>query len=304
MPGAHAGEPTSMVELLRGAGASAVFLGLVTALFAATWVAYNVLALAGRRPRSAEQARRGETRFLPLYVREYWDWVISPVTRVLIALRVRPNHITALSLVVAAGAGVAFARGFHGLGGWLYILCGTLDIFDGKVARANGTETRAGAFIDSTLDRYTEILVLGGLAWHFTAGPLHWAAMAAMAGSLMVSYTRARGEALGYSSREGGMQRAERIVYIGLAGVFGKIASALVGNPAWADRLIGASLLLLAVSTNISAIQRFRDIVRALALPDGQERPLPVLGPRTSIVARGRAALEALREGAEARPRQ
>lgn len=292
-----------MGGLLREGGASVVVFLVVTALFAATWIAYNLLALAGRRPRSPEQAKRGETVFLPLYVREYWDWVISPVSRVLIALRVSPNHITASSLVIAAGAGVAFARGYHGLGGWLYVLCGTLDIFDGKVARANGTSSKAGAFIDSTLDRYTEILVLGGLAWHFTAGPLHWAAMAAMAGSLMVSYTRARGEALGYSSREGGMQRAERIVYIGLAGVFGKILEAAVGAPGWSDRLLGASLVLLAFSTNYSAIQRFRDVVRALESREEQERTVPALRPRMTMAQRGRAAIDALRDGSSPTPR-
>ena len=255
-----------------GIGASVFTLLLVCGLFLLLLLAYLGLGLVGRRPRSAEMAARGETVLLPLFVREYWDWVISPVTALLIRLKVNPNLITWASFFVAAGAGVALAYGYFGLGGWLYIFAGTCDMFDGKVARATGSASKTGAFIDSTLDRYTEIFVMSGLAYFFKDSLVLWAALGGLAGSLMVSYTRARGEGLGYSYREGGMQRAERIVYLGLAGVFGKVAEALVPPRKWSVSFMAFGVILVAVSSNITALQRFFGIVRALKARDENEK--------------------------------
>jgi CDP-diacylglycerol--glycerol-3-phosphate 3-phosphatidyltransferase len=252
-----------------GLGVSVFTLLLICGIFFVALVAYCFLALIGKRPRSAEIQARGETVFLPFFVRDYWDWVISPVTRFLIKIQINPNVITWCSFAVAAGAGLAFGVGYFGLGGWLYILSGTLDMFDGKVARATGQATKAGAFIDSVLDRYTEIFVLSGLAYHFRQSAMLGASLAAIAGSLMVSYTRARGEGLGYSYREGGMQRAERIVYLGLSGVLGKVADAAWPSRQWDVLFISFALTLLAFSTNFTAIQRFFGIVRALREADG-----------------------------------
>ncbi len=247
-----------------GLGASVFTLLVVCGLFFSFFLAYVALAVAGKRPRSKEMAERGETVFLPLFFRDYWDWVISPVTRVLIRLRVNPNGITWTSFFIAAGAGAALAVGYFGLGGWLYILAGTCDIFDGRVARATDSASKTGAFVDSTLDRYTEIFVLAGLAFFFKDTLVLWAALAALAGSLMVSYTRARGEGLGYSYREGGMQRAERIFYIAIAGIFGKLAEALFPSRKWSVSFMAFAVLLLAVTSNITALQRFFAIRRAL----------------------------------------
>jgi len=258
--------PSGDFERVRilGFGGSVFVLLLVCGVFLTAFVVYNLLALAGRRPRSPEQAARGDTVFLPLYVREYWDWVVSPAVRLLVSVRASPDAVSFASLAVSVPAAVAFAQGWFGLGGWLYILAGTFDMLDGKVARATGRGSLAGAFLDSTLDRYTEILVLAGLAWHFSGTPVLWAALAALAGSLMVSYARARGEGLGYSSREGGMQRAERIVYLGLGGVFGKVWDALADRSVGATVLISAALVLIAITSNVSAVQRIVDVYRVL----------------------------------------
>lgn len=260
-----------------GVGASVFTLLVVSGVFFVALLVYLALAATGRRPRSQEMADRGHTVFLPLFVRDYWDWVIGPVSRRLIRSRLHPDVITWLSLAVSFGAGAAFAVGYFGLGGWLYILAGTCDMFDGKMARANGLSSRAGAFLDSTLDRYTEIAVLGGLAYHFAPAFPTWLAFAAMAGSLMVSYTRARGEGLGYSCREGGMQRAERIVYLGLAGVFGKVAEALWPGVPWSERLMIFALALLAVSSNATALRRLRVIRRELRKQDADGHDAVIL---------------------------
>ena len=261
----------------HGLGAAAVVFLAVCALFGTALAAFMGLTLAGRRPRSAEMAQRGETLLLPLILRDYWDWVITPVTRRLVAWRVDPDAITWTSALVAAVAGVAYGTGWFGLGGWLYIFTGTLDMFDGKVARATGRVTRAGAFVDSTLDRYTELFVLGGLAAYFRDSALHWAAVAAMAGSLMVSYTRARGEGLGVSCREGGMQRAERIVSLGLAGVLGKLAEAFFPTSHASERLVAGAVVLVAFSSNVTALQRFASIRRALRSQELAEHDASVL---------------------------
>lgn len=249
---------------LVGPVASVVVLVAVSGVFLSLFLLYNVLALVGRRPRSAEQVARGGTVYLPVYVREFWDWVVGPVVRLLVRRGVNPDAITFTSVVLAAGAAVAFAFGHFGLGGWLYILGGTCDMLDGKVARATRRSSRAGAFIDSTLDRYTEIFVLVGLAWYFRGSPVLLAALLALGGSLMVSYARARGEGLGHSCREGGMQRAERVVYLGVGAVLGRVFEAWYPGSDASRLLVSAALVLIAVSSNVTAVQRMVLIVRAL----------------------------------------
>ncbi len=232
-----------------GLGASVFTLLVVCGLFFVGLVYYIALTLLGRQPRSPEMKARGETVFLPLWAREYWDWTIGPATRLLIRLHASPDAISWASLAFSAAAGAAFAVRYFGL-------------FDGKVARATGRSSKAGAFLDSVLDRYTEMFVLAGLADAFRDSPVLWAAIAALGGSLMVSYTRARGEGLGYSCREGGMQRAERIVYISLSGIFGKVAEAIWDGHAWSISFMAFTVTLLAISANYTAFQRFIAIQR------------------------------------------
>lgn len=263
-----------------GLGASVIALIVFTGAFFSGFLLYCVQTALGRQQRSQEMKDRGETVFLPLFVREYWDWAIGPMTRLLIRSRVNPNIISSVSLALSAGAGAAFAVGYFGLGGWLYIGCGTCDMFDGKVARATQQSTKAGAFLDSVFDRYSEMFVLSGLAFYFRESPVLWAAILALGGSLMVSYTRARGEGLGFSCREGGMQRAERVVYLGLSGIFGKVAEALVPTRQWSVTLVALAVVLIAVSANYTAIQRFFAIFNHLRGIDGPSRATPLWKPR------------------------
>jgi len=234
----------------------------------------------GRRRLDDDVRSRGATLLLPSFLRDYWDWVTGPVVRALVRWRVSPDLITWCSLVIAGCASVSLARGSLGLGGGLYLLAGAMDLFDGRVARATGRATRAGAFIDSTIDRYAEILVLSGLAWWLRGSPLLWAALAGLSGSLMVSYTRARGEGLGFVVREGGLQRAERVVSLGGACVAAELW------PLWRDPavipdaprvLVGAGLVVLAVGSHVTAIQRARRVVQVLRARDAAESSAEVL---------------------------
>ena len=142
-------------------------------------------------------------------------------------------------------AALLLGLGWLSLGGWVFLAAGSLDFVDGRVARATGRASRAGAFLDSTLDRVGELLVFGGLAVTFRDSPALLAALAAAGASLLVSYARARGEALGAgeAAKVGGMQRPERVVVTGVACALSPLADAAFGAgpaaPRWGARWPG-----------------------------------------------------------------
>ena len=143
--------------------------------------------------------------------------------RSLARTRVSPNALTAagVSLCVAAGIAVFFEYRnellYFWLGAVLFVVGSVLDILDGALARQSGKQTPFGAFIDSTTDRISEGFVLGALALVLTRDGDELGvglAVAAVAGSFLVSYTRARAEALGLRGDVGIGSRAERVVVI------------------------------------------------------------------------------------------
>ncbi|MFT3915276.1 MAG: CDP-alcohol phosphatidyltransferase family protein [Anaeromyxobacteraceae bacterium] len=203
--------------------------------------------------------------FLSKFFQEWWIRLFTPVERACLALRITPDAITLASTAFTALAGALLASGRLSLGGWIFLLASSLDFIDGRVARASGQASRAGAFLDSTLDRVGELCVLGGLAIAFRDGPVLLACLAAAGASLLVSYARARGEALGAgdAARVGGMQRPERVVLCGVACALSPLAAAWAGPGA--DRtLVAAALTLLAALTAGTAIRRTWSIYAAL----------------------------------------
>jgi soluble lytic murein transglycosylase len=168
----------------------------------------------------------------------------DPVGRVLFRLRLRPNHLTMCGLLVSASAGAAFVFGHVRLAGVLLILAGLFDLFDGSLARASGQATTFGAFLDSVIDRYSDILVMLGIVVLYARMPHARGAliaMAGLAGSVMVSYTKARAESIGVTCDVGMMERPERLICL--------IAGALLG-------LMEPALWVLAVLANLTALQR------------------------------------------------
>jgi CDP-diacylglycerol--glycerol-3-phosphate 3-phosphatidyltransferase len=148
-------------------------------------------------------------------------WVVTPVERAALALGLGPDFFNFAGLFFGMASGVAIALGHLELGGWAIALGGIADIMDGRIARALGLASDYGKFIDATLDRFVEVFVFLGFVVHlrdFRYGPL--AAAAAITGSLLVSYARARGESVGVLCREGLMQRAERLVLTCLVCLF------------------------------------------------------------------------------------
>ncbi|HYT29760.1 MAG TPA: CDP-alcohol phosphatidyltransferase family protein [Actinomycetota bacterium] len=127
----------------------------------------------------------------------------------------RPWQLTVLSLVANAVIGWLIVTGRFFLPGLLLIVAGLFDIFDGGLARLRGEASRSGAFLDSVIDRASDVILFGCLFWALS-GQGHRAAAAfaltAMIASLMVSYIRAQAEAEGLSLTEGMVQRLERYV--------------------------------------------------------------------------------------------
>ena len=126
--------------------------------------------------------------------------VLIPIVRVIARLGLTPNMLTVIGLLLSALVAVVLARGSLALGGVLLLLAASFDALDGTLARLTGRQSRFGAFFDSPLDRYSEAIFYGGLLFHFLQQEAQAEALlvyAAIIGSLMVSYARARAEGLG-----------------------------------------------------------------------------------------------------------
>ena len=247
-------------------------VGLVSFLLA-TLVAYAVRCALFGRERNPDVEKRGRT-ILAKFFQEWWIWLYGPVERLCLRAGISPDAITIVSTLVTAMAAVLLGFGWLSVGGWVYLFGASLDFIDGRVARATGRTSRAGAFLDSSLDRVGELLIFSGLAVNFRASPVLFAALAAAGTSLLVSYARARGEALGAGdvAKVGGMQRPERIVVSGVACALSPLALAAWG--AGADRaLVGSALATLAVLTTLTATRRTWAIYRALRAAE----PVPVV---------------------------
>src|SRR5690606_4686706 len=187
--------------------------------------------------------------------------------------RIHPNIVTTVGFLVTISAGIAFFLGHVRVGGALVLLGGFIDIIDGQVARATGLASVFGSFYDSTLDRISEIVVFLCLISLYSGGHpdfcypcMVFTVAHAMAGSLMVSYTRARAESLGLDCNVGLMQRLERVVLIG--------GSSLIFGGSFEGAVLTWVLILMAVLTNFTAFQRILWVYRhTAAAAVGRPRP-------------------------------
>ncbi|MDQ6887301.1 MAG: CDP-alcohol phosphatidyltransferase family protein [Gemmatimonadota bacterium] len=237
-----------------------VALALVGALF----LSMPVFALVGRgRPRDADVARRPTTALLGFWVRDWLMWVIGPLERAFVSARVSPDLLNLLGALFGGAAGVAYSVGRLSLAGWLILLGGAADVFDGRVARARGIASERGAFLDSTLDRFSETFAFAGLAYWFAEQPRAVVAVAlALGGSLLVSYARARGEALGVSCKGGIMQRAERLVLLAIASLLDAVVTSGMG---WnAGSVLYWTVIAIALGSLGTAVYRTLYIARQL----------------------------------------
>lgn len=198
--------------------------------------------------------------------------VINPFVKLLIRMGVTPNMVTAIGLLgTAVSSGLVFYAGWKAQGGapvdyalllWAGIVSiafSLFDMLDGQVARLGGMESKFGAFYDSVLDRYSEFMTLGSLIFYFIftgAAEASFVTFLALMGSLMVSYIRARGEALGTCAKVGLMQRPERVVVTAVA----LIAAGWTGMACECFRvpyiILISAMGLIAVLANYTALRR------------------------------------------------
>jgi CDP-diacylglycerol---glycerol-3-phosphate 3-phosphatidyltransferase len=189
----------------------------------------------------------------------------------LVLTGLKPDHLSILGLLMSLVAGFGFAF-YPLLGGLLTLLTGLLDTLDGSLARSTGQSRKFGAFLDSILDRYTELIIYIGVWFYFyrqgsTSPAFYLTFLLILFGSLMVSYTRARAEGLGERCMGGIFQRGERIVLIALAGILNPFVNGLIGSPPdhWIrDIVLIVVLIVLAVGTNLTAIWRFLTVLGKL----------------------------------------
>jgi phosphatidylinositol phosphate synthase len=190
--------------------------------------------------------------------------VMEKVAHPLVTAGVSPNHITVAGMLLSLAAGVLFAVGAIFWGGMLLWASALMDPIDGTVARLSGKVSRFGALLDSTLDRYSELFVFFGLMVYFKNGRMLIVVMLALMGSIMVSYVKARAESLGQKEFRGLMQRPERIILL-IAGTVlnGPINDYLLGG--CQDCTVKGTLVILAVLTNLTALQRLLSSRKELA---------------------------------------
>jgi phosphatidylinositol phosphate synthase len=194
---------------------------------------------------------------------------LRPVGSRLKGLGISANQLTVIGLVLSAVAALLIGNGLLFVG-WVFLALSAIpDLLDGAVAKASGTASPRGAFFDSVADRVSDTLVLGGVAWYLASAHSGHAAvlpLAVVGASNLVSYERARAESLGFSARGGLMERAERMIAVGLGLLFSVIMIPL--------------LWLMLVLTLFTAVHRFVMVWR---------QGTPRRDPAETLLARWRA---------------
>jgi len=197
----------------------------------------------------AEQAVEQKERMtLTDRMRGRFKGILTWLGGILNRIGLTPNMMTMLGLLGNTIGAYFLARGEMTIGGIFIFLMGPVDALDGTMARLRGEPTEFGGFVDSVTDRYSELVIFGGLLFYYTQqGEILPAMLAylAAAGAVLVSYTRARAQSLGYDTKVGILTRMERYLVL---------APCLVLN------IPIVALWILAVFGNVTAIQRIFDI--------------------------------------------
>lgn len=177
------------------------------------------------------------------------DRVVTPIGKVLRSLGVRADHVTLFGVAASAATAAMVVLDRFGLAFTFIVLAGLGDLLDGPVAKAAGTMSLRGAFLDSVSDRVSDTLILGALTWHLLDDrALALLPVAVLALGQFVSYLRAKAESLGLEAKGGLMERAERFVVL----CFGLLV------PDWLVYV----LFVLVGLTLVTAVQRFAKIWR------------------------------------------
>jgi phosphatidylglycerophosphate synthase len=236
--------------------------------------------------------------------------VINPFVRGLIRIGLTPNAVTTIGLILNIGVAVIFIVGgekanrgdlsYVGWAGALVLFAGLFDMLDGQVARLGNMSSKFGALFDSVLDRYSELILFLGICYYLIAHHYFLSslfAFIALIGSMMVSYTRARAEGLGIECKGGLMQRPERVVTIGVCAIACGITGYYIGGdykiyvPGLSFQVFETMsiftfpIAVMAVMTNITAINRLRDAKKGLEKQELAEKIMNKANNSAALIA-------------------
>lgn len=228
--------------------------------------------------------------------------IIDPFVKLLIKIGFTPNLVTIVGFLLNIGVATIFVAGaeksnrgdfsYLGWAGGLILFAGLFDMLDGQVARLGKMSSSFGAFLDSVLDRYSELFMFLGICYYLVAHHYFVSSLFSfigLIGSMMVSYTRARAEGLGIQCKGGLMQRPERVVLVGTSALLCGILAPYIGNDfKWYVKgipfhlfetmsVFTIPLTVLAILTNLTAYHRVMEAKRALDAKDRAARKQPSL---------------------------
>lgn len=246
---------------------------VLTGAMLLSFFVYSAFRLFGVRP-GGRRDQRTHSNFFGFFI-EYFLWLVQPIEALVLRSKLTPDSLTFTSILLAAGSGLAIATGHMATAGWLYIAAALMDILDGRLARVTGQMTRSGGFLDSIADRWSELLVLSGFAWFLRDTNWLVCALLAIAGSVMVSYTRAKGGEVGLKLDGGHLQRPERITILATGTLLTAFFEANRETAEFSVVVIGVALLLVGVGSSVTAIGRLVRGYRELRRQDRADARLP-----------------------------
>ena len=194
----------------------------------------------------------------PKFIEGYLH-IILPLTDFIKTLNINPNTLTTLGTILTVVGAIFFALSYLRLGGIFIVLGAVCDTMDGRIAKDGDKKTKFGALYDSVMDRYSEFIMFFGIAIHFVRNDAYWSSVgifAAVGGSVMVSYVRARAEGLGFECNIGMMQRPERIAYISVGSIIGEL-------PIINELFLILAIWVIAILSNVTALQRLIHVYKA-----------------------------------------
>ncbi len=224
----------------------------------------------------------GGSAILSSAIRGWYYDKLRPFEEFFLKFHFSPNALTTTGLALSLVAAVFFHFGWIGPGGWMVLVSGTFDIFDGAVARKSHKITTSGAFFDSVLDRLGDMVVhIGLLSYYMQPGRtsltwMFWVVLAGMICANLVSYARAKAESYGIKGDVGIMQRPERFVFLGFGGVFSSHFHAVLAPLVPQNHAIFASaIIFVTVLSILTVVKRFHFVFRVLKKSESCDDPNP-----------------------------
>lgn len=252
-----------------------IYTLILVGLAALVGGAYLVRVMVKGRAHFDRVERQGSSALLSKELMEAFYWFLQPLGKFIVFCRITPNGVSWASFGFGIIAGVCLAFGHFGSGAVFACISAVMDSLDGMVARMSGTASDAGEVLDAAVDRYAEFIFLGGLLIYYREIPvLMILTLATLIGSFMVSYSTAKAEALQVEAPKGSMRRPERAFYLILGAALSPVTIPMwevvrewpvpIGHP------MVAALVLVAVLSNVSAVERLWAIAKAVRVREAQ----------------------------------